>query len=78
MTLLCIFGLRDELKEGAKESIEMAQAGGITIRMCSGDNLFTAKHIALEAGILSEEQMHAHRASMTGHAFMDAIGGLSR
>jgi len=76
LKLICIFGLKDDLKEGAAESIKQAQEGGIIVRMCSGDNLFTAKHCALQAGILTEEDMHNREHCMTGDAFMHAIGGL--
>ncbi|RFU33301.1 hypothetical protein B7463_g3028, partial [Scytalidium lignicola] len=55
MTLLAIVGIQDPLRKGAKDAVSRCQAAGITVRMVTGDNLLTAKAIARECGILTED-----------------------
>ena len=49
--LLALFGLRDEIKDGIRETIENLEAMGKRTVMLSGDNENTAKIIAKELGI---------------------------
>ena len=46
--------------------------------MVTGDNIDTAKAIALEAGILTKEQMGKKYACMDGKTFREACGGLRK
>ncbi len=48
------FAMRDVLREGVRESIEIARANGVRVVMITGDHRFTAKAIAREAGIFRE------------------------
>lgn len=54
LTIICIYGLQDPLRDGIKKAISQCHSAGITVRMCTGDNIDTAKAIAKDAGILSE------------------------
>ncbi|KAG6538256.1 hypothetical protein ZIOFF_003369 [Zingiber officinale] len=54
-TLICIFGIKDPVRPGVKEAVQSCIAAGIKVRMVTGDNLSTAKAIAKECGILTEE-----------------------
>lgn len=47
-----MFGLVDPLRPGIAEAVKQCNISGITVRMCTGDNINTAKAISLEAGIL--------------------------
>ncbi|AFL69193.1 heavy metal translocating P-type ATPase [Sulfurospirillum barnesii] len=49
--LVAIFGLKDSLKEGAKESIDALRALGLEIIMLSGDHQRVSETIAKEVGI---------------------------
>ena len=49
--LVAVFGLRDSLKEGAKESITALKRLGLEIVMLSGDHLSVTQEIAKEVGI---------------------------
>lgn len=64
MTLLAIVGIQDPLRPGVKESVLRCQKAGIMVRMVTGDNLITAKAIAEECGILTENGL-----VMEGHTF---------
>ena len=53
LTLMCIVGIKDPLRDDVKSSIEKCKDAGIFVRMVTGDNIETAKAIAKECGILS-------------------------
>jgi len=52
MTLIGIYALMDPLRDEIVDSANKCFEAGITIRMVTGDNIDTAKAIALSAGIL--------------------------
>lgn len=53
-TLIAVVGIKDPLRPGVKEAVEICLAAGIIVRMVTGDNINTAKAIARECGILTE------------------------
>ncbi|CAN0898497.1 Calcium-transporting ATPase 12, plasma membrane-type [Linum grandiflorum] len=55
LTLLGIVGLKDPCRPGAKEAVEQCKSAGVQVKMITGDNVFTAKAIATECGILNVE-----------------------
>lgn len=54
-TLLAVFGIKDPLRPGVREAVRTCHAAGINVRMVTGDNINTAKAIARECGILTED-----------------------
>ena len=48
--------LNDPLRHNIKDSLGYAPLSGITLRMISGDNLDTAKAVAVDTGILTLEE----------------------
>jgi len=56
LTVIGIFGLQDPLREEIIESVKKCHNAGINIRMVTGDNLNTAKAIAIEAGLVGVEE----------------------
>ncbi|KAF5461682.1 hypothetical protein F2P56_017761 [Juglans regia] len=52
LVLLAIVGIKDPCRPGVKDAVQLCQNAGVKVRMVTGDNLQTAKAIALEAGIL--------------------------
>ncbi|KAK9109715.1 hypothetical protein Sjap_017775 [Stephania japonica] len=54
-TLIGIVGIKDPVRPGVKESVAICRSAGITVRMVTGDNINTAKAIARECGILTDE-----------------------
>jgi Ca2+ transporting ATPase len=66
--------LRDEIIE----SVKKCHTAGINIRMVTGDNIDTAKAIALEAGILTAEEATHEYACMEGKTFRELCGGLKK
>lgn len=55
LCLDCIVGIIDPLRSDVKEAVRVAQAAGVTVRMVTGDNIATAKAIARQCGILTED-----------------------
>ncbi|KAA8543293.1 hypothetical protein F0562_021212 [Nyssa sinensis] len=51
-----IVGLKDPCRPGVKEAIQACRYARVGIKMITGDNVFTAKAIATECGILGPEQ----------------------
>ena len=45
--------LQDPVRKEVPAAVATCQAAGITVRMVTGDNIHTAKHIARECGILT-------------------------
>ncbi|TYI60556.1 hypothetical protein E1A91_D10G111600v1 [Gossypium mustelinum] len=54
-TCLGIVGIKDPVRPGVKESVAICLTAGITVRMVTGDNINTAKAIARECGILTDD-----------------------
>uniref|UniRef100_A0A2N9GP93 Calcium-transporting ATPase n=1 Tax=Fagus sylvatica TaxID=28930 RepID=A0A2N9GP93_FAGSY len=56
LTLLGLVGIKDPCRPGVKKAVEDCQYAGVNIKMITGDNVFTAKAIATECGILKPGQ----------------------
>ena len=56
LTLVGIFGLRDEIRKESKTAVETVRRAGIQVVMITGDAKDTAQAIAREVGILEKEQ----------------------
>lgn len=54
LTLLGIVGIEDPLRPGVSEAVEQCQKAGVVVRMVTGDNVETARAIAMQCGILTE------------------------
>jgi len=56
LTGLGIFGLQDPLRPTIVKSIEACRKAGITVVMCTGDNIDTAIAISKNAGIITQQE----------------------
>ncbi|XP_058078268.1 probable calcium-transporting ATPase 9, plasma membrane-type isoform X3 [Magnolia sinica] len=54
-TLISLFGIKDPVRPGVKDAVRACIAAGINVRMVTGDNIYTAKAIAKECGILTDD-----------------------
>jgi cation-transporting ATPase E len=57
ITPLGLIVLRNELRDGVKETVSFLQNRGVSIRVISGDNPNTVQYIAKQAGILNHERV---------------------
>ncbi|KAL3528503.1 hypothetical protein ACH5RR_007825 [Cinchona calisaya] len=55
LILLAIVGIKDPCRPGVKKAVKLCTDAGVKVRMVTGDNLQTAKAIALECGILTSD-----------------------
>jgi magnesium-transporting ATPase (P-type) len=76
--MICLFGLKDPLRPEIKDAVIKCHAAGINIRMVTGDNIETATAIAIEAGIVKEEDVKRKYVCMTGKQFREECGGLKK
>ncbi|CAN4092870.1 unnamed protein product [Withania somnifera] len=67
--LLGFIGLKDPCRPGVKKAVEDCQNAGANIKMITGDNVFTAKAIATECGILHPNQGVDEGAVIEGEEF---------
>ncbi|XP_023209409.1 plasma membrane calcium-transporting ATPase 2-like [Centruroides sculpturatus] len=52
LTCLCVVGIEDPVRPEVPEAIKKCQRAGITVRMVTGDNINTARSIAMKCGII--------------------------
>lgn len=55
MVFLGIVGIQDPLRVGVTDAVRACQKAGVVVRMVTGDNLLTAKAIATECGIYTQD-----------------------
>ncbi|XP_004303081.1 PREDICTED: calcium-transporting ATPase 4, plasma membrane-type-like [Fragaria vesca subsp. vesca] len=53
--LIAVVGIKDPVRPAVREAVKTCLDAGITVRMVTGDNINTAKAIAKECGILTED-----------------------
>jgi magnesium-transporting ATPase (P-type) len=51
LTLISIIGIEDPLRPGVREAVANCGKAGVRVKMCTGDNVLTAKSIAEQCGI---------------------------
>lgn len=69
LVLLAIVGIKDPCRPGVKDSVQLCQKAGVKVKMVTGDNVKTAKAIALECGILSSLADVTERSVIEGKTF---------
>ncbi|KAK3932602.1 Plasma membrane calcium-transporting ATPase 3 [Frankliniella fusca] len=52
LTAICVVGIEDPVRPEVPEAIRKCQRAGITVRMVTGDNINTARSIAMKCGII--------------------------
>ncbi|OVA19786.1 Cation-transporting P-type ATPase [Macleaya cordata] len=56
LTLLGLVGIKDPCRPGVYKAVEACKKAGVNIKMITGDNVFTARAIAIECGILKADE----------------------
>jgi len=51
LTMIGITALEDPLRDGVKEAVALCNRAGVSVKMCTGDNVLTAQSIATQCGI---------------------------
>jgi len=55
LILIGITGLEDPLRESVRDAVAKCARAGVQVKMCTGDNVLTAKSIATQCGIYTED-----------------------
>ncbi|EEE68995.1 calcium-transporting ATPase 5, plasma membrane-type-like isoform X1 [Oryza sativa Japonica Group] len=71
LTLLCIVGIKDPCRPGVKSAVQLCTNAGVKVRMVTGDNIETAKAIALECGILDANGAFVEPFVIEGKVFRE-------
>ncbi|XP_027343471.1 calcium-transporting ATPase 9, plasma membrane-type-like [Abrus precatorius] len=71
LVLLAIVGIKDPCRPGVKDAVEVCIEAGVKVRMVTGDNLQTAKAIALECGILMSNEDAVEPNIIEGKTFRE-------
>ncbi|GAB2268483.1 Calcium-transporting ATPase 9, plasma membrane-type [Dionaea muscipula] len=69
LVLLAIVGIKDPCRPGVKDAVKLCADAGVKVRMVTGDNIQTAKAIALECGILASDADATEPSIIEGKAF---------
>lgn len=69
--LVAILGIEDTIRSEVPGAINRIQKAGVTVRMVTGDNIDTAKAIAIKAGILKEADRNNPNCAMGGPDFYE-------
>ena len=72
-SMLALLGIKDILRQEVPGAIAKCKQAGVRVRMVTGDNLLTARAIALECGIINPEDKDS--LVMNGIDFINAVGG---
>ncbi|XP_039050344.1 calcium-transporting ATPase 9, plasma membrane-type-like [Hibiscus syriacus] len=71
LVLLAIVGIKDPCRPGVKDAVKICTDAGVKVRMVTGDNIQTARAIALECGILSSAEDATEPTIIEGKVFRD-------
>ncbi|KAF4146643.1 haloacid dehalogenase-like hydrolase [Phytophthora infestans] len=69
LVCLALVAIADPLRPGTREAVASCQKAGIVVRMVTGDSALTARSIARECGILTEEEEEETYTVMEGPDF---------
>jgi len=69
LTLLGLVGMKDPCRPGVRTAVESCRAAGVDVKMITGDNVNTARAIAIECGILNPDGDLDNEAVLEGVQF---------
>ncbi|XP_062144666.1 putative calcium-transporting ATPase 13, plasma membrane-type [Alnus glutinosa] len=69
LILLGLVGMKDPCRQGVRTAVESCRAAGVNIKMITGDNVNTARAIAIECGILNPDGDLGNEAVLEGVQF---------
>ncbi|GLT78619.1 hypothetical protein SLA2020_501480 [Shorea laevis] len=69
LTMLGLVGIEDPYRPEVKEAVEHCHCAGLKIKMITGDNVCTARAIAIECGILQSGDEDKEGAVVEGEVF---------
>ena len=77
LTLVAILGIKDIVRTEVPDAVETCKRAGVFVRMVTGDNIITAKAIAKDCNIMTDEDMKNPLCCVEGPEFYKEMGGLA-
>ncbi|KAL5712430.1 P-type Ca(2+) transporter [Ranunculus cassubicifolius] len=74
LALVGIVGIKDPCRPGVKNAVKACQDAGVTVKMITGDNVYTARAIAIECGILDPDLESNEELVVEGEEFRNLTG----
>ncbi|KAJ1290257.1 hypothetical protein BS78_02G229300 [Paspalum vaginatum] len=71
LTLIGVVGIKDPCRPGVRNAVQLCRTAGVKVRMVTGDNVETAKAIALECGILDAKDAASEPNVIEGKVFRE-------
>ncbi|XP_072147580.1 calcium-transporting ATPase 5, plasma membrane-type [Setaria viridis] len=71
LTLIGVVGIKDPCRPGVRSAVQLCSIAGVKVRMVTGDNVETAKAIALECGILDTKDAASEPSVIEGKVFRE-------
>jgi len=78
MTWLGFFAISDPVRSDVPDAVAACRTAGLDVKMVTGDNMKTALQIAVQSGILSEDESKEAGRAMTGDEFEAACDSMDR
>jgi len=69
LTLICIFGIQDIIRDEVPGAVAQIHRAGVTVRMVTGDNITTAKAIAVQCNLIEAGDKDKEAVCMEGPEF---------
>lgn len=57
LTFIALLGIKDVLRKEVPHAISKCKQAGVRVRMVTGDNMLTARAIAIECGIVNPDNL---------------------
>lgn len=76
-TLIAIMGIEDTIRAEVPSAVKRIQEAGVIVRMVTGDNIDTAKAIAVKCHIIEKEDLENDDVCMEGPIFYKECEGLT-
>jgi len=77
LTLVAILGIKDIVRTEVPDAVNICKKAGIIVRMVTGDNITTAKAIAKDCNIITDEDMKNPLCCVEGPEFYKEMDGLA-
>jgi len=78
LIFLALMGIRDSPRKEVAEHIQECKDGGVTLRMITSDNMFSARATAIELGLITKEESLEEYVCMEAKDFIKYVGNLQK
>ena len=69
LTVACFVGIQDPVRDEVPDAVATCRTAGVVVRMVTGDNMITARAIAIDCGIITNDEATMDGVVMEGPEF---------